>query len=35
MRLPEVADDFIEGDTAEYTDNEAGEEVEHGLFLTG
>lgn len=33
--LPEVADDFIEGDTAEYADNEAGEKVKHGLLLTG
>jgi hypothetical protein len=34
-RLPEVADDFIESNTAEYADNEAGEKVKHGSFLTG
>ena len=33
--LPEVSNDFVEGNAAEYADNEAGEEVEHGLFLTG
>lgn len=33
--LPEVADDFIEGNAAEYADNEAGEKVKHGSFLTG
>lgn len=35
MCLPEVADDFIESDTAEYANNEAGEKVKHGSFLTG
>mgnify|MGYP001675262053 CR=1 FL=1 len=33
--LPEVANDFIESNTAEYADNEAGEKVKHGSFLTG
>lgn len=35
MCLPEVANDFIEGNAAEYADNEAGEEVKHDSFLTG
>lgn len=28
-RLPEVVDDFIEGDTAEYADYKAGNKCEH------
>ena len=33
--LPEVVDDFVEGNAAEYTNNEAREKVKHGSLLTG
>ena len=33
--LPEVVDDFVEGDTAEYANNEAGEKIKHDSSLAG
>ena len=33
--LPEVSNNFVEGNAAEYANNEAREKVKHGSFLTG
>lgn len=35
MRLPEVTNDFVEGNAAEYANNETSEKIKHDSFLTG